>query len=372
MSEDVLTGRSADGPAAQRAQQTGTIDGDGWACPAPLRDSPNILMGHGAGGALSGELVQHLFLAGYGGAAEDDLGDSAVLPVAQGRVAFSTDSYVVKPTFFPGGNIGDLAVNGTVNDLSMSGARPLFLSTAFIIEEGTPLEELGRVAETMGVAAREAGVRLVTGDTKVVDAGHGDGIFVNTAGIGIVEADVDIRPDRARPGDVVLLSGELGLHGIAVMSSREGVEFGTTVESDTAALNDLVRVMIETGADIRVLRDPTRGGLAASVNEIARSSEVGIEVDENALPVPDSVSNACGLLGLDPMLVANEGKLMAIVPESDADRVLEALRQHELGHAAVKIGRCVAEHPGTMVARTGLGATRIVDLPLGEQLPRIC
>lgn len=349
-----------------------TIDADGWVCPLPLRDSPNIVMGHGAGGALSGELVEHLFRSGYGDVATSDLGDSAVLPIGQHRVAFTTDSYVVKPTFFPGGNIGDLAVNGTVNDLSMSGAQPLFLSTAFIIEEGTPLENVGRVAQTMGAAARRAGVQLVTGDTKVVDSGHGDGIFVNTAGIGIVPAEVDIRPDRARPGDVVLLSGELGLHGIAVMSGREGIEFGTTVQSDTAALNDLVRTILATGADIKVLRDPTRGGLAASVNEIATTSGVGIEVTESQLPVPDSVANACGLLGLDPMFVANEGKLMAVVAADDAELVLAAMRGHEFGSRAARIGRCVADHPGTMVARTGIGATRVVDLPLGEQLPRIC
>ncbi|GAB3714990.1 hydrogenase expression/formation protein HypE [Nocardiopsis nanhaiensis] len=376
MSEDVLAG--LDGSARQNSalgaerdeERAATIDG--WVCPAPLRDAPHITMGHGAGGALSGELVRHLFLPGYGEAAADGLGDSAVLPVADQRVAFSTDSFVVRPMFFPGGNIGDLAVNGTVNDLAMSGARPLFLSTAFILEEGTPLEDLHRVASTMGEAARRAGVQLVTGDTKVVESGHGDGIFVNTAGVGVVDPGVDIRPDRAGPGDVVLLSGEIGVHGIAVMSVREGIEFGTALESDTAALNGMVADMIATGADIRVMRDPTRGGLAASVNEIAVSSEVGIEITEDALPIPDAVANACGLLGLDPMFVANEGKLMAIVSAEDADQVLESMRRHELGRRAAVIGTCVAEHPGVMVSRTGLGATRVVDLPVGEQLPRIC
>lgn len=372
MSEHVLTNGRSESARPEDTSEAVAIDVDSWVCPAPLRDSPNIVMGHGAGGALSDELVRYLFQASYGSSGTADLGDSAVLPFAQGKLAFSTDSYVVQPAFFPGGNIGDLAVNGTVNDIAMSGARPLFLSTAFIIEEGTSLADLGRVARTMGAAAREAGVQLVTGDTKVVDSGHGDGIFVNTAGIGIIEHNVDIRPDGARPGDVLLLSGQIGLHGIAVMSEREGVEFGTTVESDTAALHDLVRVMLETGSDIRSLRDPTRGGLAASVNEIARAAEVGIEVDENRLPIPNSVSNACGLLGLDPMFVANEGKLMAVVPEQDADLVLEAMRSHVLGRDAAMIGRCVAEHPATMVARTGIGATRVVDLPVGEQLPRIC
>ena len=363
MSEDVITNGAA--PSA-------TAIDPGWSCPLPLRDSPNIVMGHGAGGALSAELVEHLFLACYGEANGGDGGDSAVLSLAGSRVAFSTDSYVVKPTFFPGGNVGDLAVNGTVNDVAMSGARPLFLSTAFIVEEGTPMEDLGRVARTMGEAALRAGVRLVTGDTKVVDSGHGDGIFVNTAGIGVVDEGVDIRPTRAAAGDKVLVSGQLGLHGVAVMSSRHGVEFGTSVRSDTAALNGLVADMIATGADIHVLRDPTRGGLAASINEIARAARVGIQIDERSLPVPDSVVNACGLLGLDPMLVANEGKLIAIVPAEHADRVLAAMRGHELGAEARVIGECVAEHPGTMVAKTGLGATRVVDLPLGEQLPRIC
>ncbi|GAB3689757.1 hydrogenase expression/formation protein HypE [Nocardiopsis oceani] len=376
MSEDVLAGfngateQDGERGVGQGTERAATIDG--WVCPAPLRDAPHITMGHGAGGALSGELVRHLFLPGYGEAAADGLGDSAVLPVADQRVAFSTDSFVVRPMFFPGGNIGDLAVNGTVNDLAMSGARPLFLSTAFILEEGTPLEDLHRVARTMGEAARRAGVQLVTGDTKVVESGHGDGIFVNTAGVGIVDPGVDIRPDRAGPGDVVLLSGEIGVHGIAVMSVREGIEFGTALESDTAALNGMVADMIATGADIRVMRDPTRGGLAASVNEIAVSSEVGIEITEDALPIPDAVANACGLLGLDPMFVANEGKLMAIVSAEDADQVLESMRRHELGCRAAVIGRCVAEHPGVMVSRTGLGATRVVDLPVGEQLPRIC
>ncbi|WP_020500145.1 hydrogenase expression/formation protein HypE [Sciscionella marina] len=363
MTEDTLPTSTASGPA---------IDADSWVCPLPLRDSPNIVMGHGAGGALSAELVTHLFQPGYGAAGTTELGDAAVIAAQPGRLSFSTDSYVVKPTFFPGGNIGDLAVNGTVNDVSMCGGRPMFLSTSFILEEGTPLEDLARVARSMGWAAERAGVRLVTGDTKVVDSGNGDGIYVNTAGIGVIPDGVDIRPDRAQPGDAVLLSGCLGLHGIAVMSSREGIDFGTTVESDTAALNDLVDVMIGTGADIHVLRDPTRGGLAAAVNEIARSSEVGIEIEESRLPVPEAVSNACGLLGLDPMFVANEGKLMAIVAEQEADRVLEAMRGHEAGQDAVYIGRCVAEHPGAMVARTGIGATRVVDLPIGEQLPRIC
>jgi hydrogenase expression/formation protein HypE len=349
------------------------LDFNAWVCPAPLRDSPAILMGHGGGGVLSGELVEHLFLPAYGvAAAEAQLGDSAIVEVAGSRLAFSTDSYVVKPLFFPGGSIGDLAVNGTVNDIAMSGATPLVLSTAFIIEEGTQLAELGRVAEALGAAARKAGVKLVTGDTKVVDNGNGDGVFVNTAGIGVLADGVDIRPERASVGDVIIVSGEIGVHGVAVMSCREGLEFGTTVRSDSAPLHGLVADMVATGADIHVLRDPTRGGVAASLNEIAKTAKVGVTLVERDLPIPQTVRDACGLLGLDPLYVANEGKLLAFVSPDDADRVLAAMQAHEYGRDARVIGRCIDEHPGMVVARTGLGGTRVVDLPLGEQLPRIC
>ena len=349
------------------------LDFDGWVCPAPLRDSPTIVMGHGGGGAMSSELIEHLFLPAFGEA----LRRSSATPrsstsAGTDRLAFSTDSFVVKPMFFPGGSIGDLAVNGTVNDLAMSGARPLVLSTAFIVEEGTPLGDLGRVAESLGAAARAAGVKLVTGDTKVVDNGSGDGVFINTAGIGLLDPDVDIRPDRATVGDVVLVSGDIGVHGVAVMSCREGLEFGTTVESDTAALHGLVADIIATGTDVHVLRDPTRGGVAASLNEIGRASKVGIELVEHQLPIPQTVKDACGLLGLDPLYVANEGKLLCIVPADRADEVLAAMQQHPLGRNAAIIGSCVEGHPGMVVAKTGLGGTRVVDMPIGEQLPRIC
>ncbi|WP_433870422.1 hydrogenase expression/formation protein HypE [Saccharopolyspora sp. CA-218241] len=349
-----------------------TTDLAAWTCPLPLRDSPTIVMGHGGGGAMSAELVEHLFLPAYSDAAPGELTDSAVLPAGPARIAFSTDSYVVKPLFFPGGSIGDLAVNGTVNDLAMSGAVPLYLSTAFILEEGTALDELGMVATALGDAARAAGVRLVTGDTKVVDAGHGDGIFVNTAGVGLVADGVDIRPSRARPGDAVLVSGDIGVHGVAVLSCREGLEFGTAVESDTAPLHDLVATALATGADVHVLRDPTRGGLAASLNEIAAAAGVGVEIAERDVPVPPEVADACSILGLDPFYSANEGKLVAVVPPEDADRVLEAMRAHPRGTRAARIGTVVADHAGMVVARTGLGASRVVDLPPGEQLPRIC
>ncbi|MEV6555060.1 hydrogenase expression/formation protein HypE [Nocardia sp. NPDC051756] len=349
-----------------------TIDMESWVCPMPLRDSPNIVMGHGGGGAMSGELIEHLFLPAFGAAADAGLGDSAVVTLGGVRLAFSTDSFVVKPLIFPGGSIGDLAVNGTVNDLAMSGARPMVLSTAFILEEGTALADIAQVAKAVGTAALAAGVTLVTGDTKVVDSGHGDGIFINTAGIGLVDDGVDIRPQRARPGDVVIVSGDIGVHGVAVMSCREGLEFGTTVCSDTAPLNGLVAAMLATGADLHVLRDPTRGGVSATLNEIARAAKVGVALDERKLPVPAAVRDACGLLGLDPMYVANEGKLVAFVAPEEADMVLAAMREHPLGARAAAIGVCVEEHPGMVVARTALGGTRVVDLPAGEQLPRIC
>jgi hydrogenase expression/formation protein HypE len=348
------------------------LDFSAWVCPAPLRDSPTVVMGHGGGGVMSAELVEHLFLPAYGAAADAQLGDSAIVEVGSSRLAFSTDSYVVRPMFFPGGSIGDLAVNGTVNDLAMAGAMPLVLSTAFILEEGTALADLGRVAEAIGRAAQAAGVKLVTGDTKVVDSGSGDGVFVNTAGIGVVADGVDIRPERASVGDLVIISGQIGVHGVAVMSCREGLEFGTAVRSDSAPLNGLVAAMIASGADLHVLRDPTRGGVAASLNEIAKASKVGVTLVERDLPIPQAVRDACGLLGLDPLYVANEGKLLAMVAPEDGDRVLEAMRGHEYGRDARVIGTCVDDHPGMVVAQTGLGGTRVVDLPLGEQLPRIC
>ncbi|MEU6084834.1 hydrogenase expression/formation protein HypE [Streptomyces sp. NPDC047108] len=329
-------------------------------------------MGHGGGGALSAELVEHLFTPAYGNATLAGLTDSAALSLGGARLAFSTDSYVVRPLFFPGGSIGDLAVNGTVNDLAMSGARPAYLSCAFILEEGIELSTVGRVAEAVGAAALAAGVTVATGDTKVVDAGHGDGIFLNTSGIGLIPEGVDIRPQRAEPGDVIIVSGPIGLHGVAIMSVREGLEFGVEVTSDTAPLAGLVEAMLAVTPDLHVLRDPTRGGLATSLHEIATASGTGVALTERNLPVPEAVAGACGFLGLDPLYVANEGRLVAFVPRDRADAVLEAMRAHPQGAGAAVIGECVEEHPGMVVARTGLGGTRVVDLPLGEQLPRIC
>ncbi len=348
------------------------VDFSSWTCPAPLRDHDRIVMGHGGGGTLSAELVEHLFAPAFGSDVLAELGDSARLYLDGARLAFSTDSFVVRPLFFPGGSIGDLAVNGTVNDLAMAGAVPAYLSCGFILEEGVELAVVGRVAEALGEAARTAGVTVATGDTKVVDAGHGDGIFINTAGIGVIPAGVDIRPQRATPGDVVLVSGPIGVHGVAIMSVREGLEFGVEIQSDTASLAGLVAEMLAVCPDLHVLRDPTRGGLATSLNEIAGAANVGVRLDERSLPVPDTVANACAFLGLDPLYVANEGKLVAFVPPEHADAVLAAMRAHPLGKEAVAIGHCVPDHPGMVVAATGLGGTRVVDMPLGEQLPRIC
>jgi hydrogenase expression/formation protein HypE len=348
------------------------LDFEGWVCPVPLRDAPNIVMGHGGGGAMSAELVEHLFLPAYGAAADAALSDSAVVDIAGARLAFSTDSFVVKPMFFPGGDIGDLAVNGTVNDLAMSGAVPLVLSTAYILQEGTALSDIARIARSVGTAAAVAGVRLVTGDTKVVDRASGDGVFINTAGIGLLADGIDIRPTRAAAGDVVIVSGDIGQHGMAVMSQRQGLQFSTSLVSDTAALSSLVQAMIGTGADLHVLRDPTRGGVATALNEIARAAAVGIRLVEHDLPIPASVKDACGLLGLDPLYVANEGKLLAIVAQGDVEMVLSAMRAHPNGRNARVIGSCLDEHPGLVTARTAMGGTRVVDLPIGEQLPRIC
>ncbi|MGA5166680.1 hydrogenase expression/formation protein HypE [Streptomyces lavendulocolor] len=329
-------------------------------------------MGHGGGGAMSAELVEQVFLPALAGPAPGGLTDSATVELGGARLAFSTDSFVVRPLFFPGGSIGDLAVNGTVNDLAMSGARAAYLSCGVILEEGVEIATVGRVAEALGAAARTAGVRVVTGDTKVVEAGHGDGVYINTSGIGLVPPGVDLRPERVVPGDVVIVSGAIGLHGVAILSERENLGFEAEIESDCAALGGLVESMLAVTPDLHVLRDPTRGGLAASLNEIAAASGTGVVVQERAVPVPAPVAGACAILGLDPMYVANEGKLVAFVPREHADAVLAAMRAHPLGAEAAVIGEAVAEHPGMVVARTGLGGTRVVDMPLGEQLPRIC
>ncbi|MGP8243162.1 MAG: hydrogenase expression/formation protein HypE [Bryobacteraceae bacterium] len=348
-------------------------DFSGWSCPLPLRDYPNIVLGHGGGGKLSSELVEHLFLPAFRNTALADLGDAALLQLPSSRLAFSTDSFVVRPLFFPGGSIGDLAVNGTVNDLAVSGARPLYLSAGFILEEGFPISNLARIVACMAAAARNAGVAIATGDTKVVEKGHGDGCYINTAGIGVLTDDIEIGPSRARPGDAILVSGFIGDHGMAIMSVREGLEFETVIESDCAPLHEMTAAILGTaGAAVHAMRDPTRGGVASTLNEIAQASKVGISIDETALPVRAEVQSACELLGLDPVYVANEGKLVAIVEAAAAAAVLEAIRRHPKGRDAAIIGRVTTEHAGLVVARTGLGANRVVPMQIGEQLPRIC
>ncbi|MEZ0352367.1 hydrogenase expression/formation protein HypE [Mycobacterium sp. pR1184] len=343
-----------------------------WVCPLPLRETKRIVLGHGGGGVLSEELIENLFLPAFGAAA-GAARDSALVDVAGGRIALTTDSYVVQPLFFPGGNIGDLAVNGTVNDLACSGAQPLALTAGFILEEGLELDVLGAVAETMGRAAASAGVGIVTGDTKVVARGGADQLFVNTAGVGVVPAGVHVGPERARVGDHIIVSGNVGEHGVAIMSVREGIDFGTVVTTDSAPLHRLVAAMLATaGAGVHALRDPTRGGLVAAVVEIARAASVGIELDQAAIPVPDTVSSACSFLGLDPLQVANEGKMVAFIDPAHSEAVLDAIRSRPEGANAAIIGRVVAEHPGMVVGRTPFGTTQVIERQLGEQLPRIC
>jgi hydrogenase expression/formation protein HypE len=341
-------------------------------CPVPITQSEEILLGHGSGGKLSAQLIERIFLPAFRNPLLDALDDQAVVPVDASRIAFTTDSYVVTPIFFPGGDIGELAVNGTVNDLAVGGARPLALSLAFILEEGLPLADLRRVVESARQAAERAGVHIVTGDTKVVGRGSGDKIFVNTSGIGLVPAGIELSSRHVRPGDVVLLSGSIGDHGVAILSQREGLTFEGEIASDTAPLHELVAAALHASPRIHAMRDPTRGGVAATLVEIASRQRVGIDVDERAIPVRDVVRGACEILGLDPLLVANEGKLVVFVPEADASAVLTALRAHPLGRDAARIGRVTDEHPGMVVLRTPIGGDRILDLPFGEALPRIC
>jgi len=340
-------------------------------CPLPMTQHKTIVLGHGSGGRLTAQLVRDLFLPAFDNPALRKLDDQAVLNVAPGRIAVTTDSYVVTPLFFPGGDIGRLAVNGTVNDLAMSGARPLYLTAAFIIEEGLPLEDLRRVTQSMSEAAAEAGVAVVTGDTKVVNRGCADKLFITTAGVGLVPDGISISASNARTGDVVIVSGPIGDHGITIWSTREGIDFGGSLKSDTAPLHSLVEAMIGAG-DVHVLRDPTRGGLGTSLCEIAASSSMGIELDANAVPVREEVKAACEILGMDPLFVANEGRLVAMVSESSAERVLRAMRRLPQGRDACRIGRVVAEHAGMVLVKTEVGGSRILDVPFAEQLPRIC
>jgi hydrogenase expression/formation protein HypE len=341
-------------------------------CPAPLGAGDRILLGHGSGGKLSAALVRTLFLPLFRNPTLERMEDQAVLQVGGARLAFTTDSFVVQPLIFRGGDIGSLAVHGTVNDLAMGGAMPLALSAAFIIEEGLPLETLARIAQSMARAASDAGVGIVTADTKVVEKGKGDGLFINTTGIGLVREGVELSASAARPDDVVLVSGYLGDHGIAIMAQREGLEFDTPVASDSAALHTLVAAMLDASTAIRALRDPTRGGLASTLNEIAELSRAGIALVEETIPVREEVRGACELLGLDPLYVANEGKLIAIVAPEAADALLAAMRAHPLGRDAARIGTVTQANAGLVTIRTSLGTTRVVDMLSGDQLPRIC
>ena len=341
-------------------------------CPTPLTAKDTVLLGHGSGGKLSAELLRDVFLPALGNPLLSQLNDQAILDVNGQRLAFTTDSFVVNPLFFPGGDIGSLAVHGTINDLAVGGATPLFLSAAFIIEEGFPIEDLQKIVVSMQQAAHDAGVQIVTGDTKVVEKGKGDGVFINTTGIGQVSSELKLSADQARPGDKVLINGTIGEHGIAILAQREGLEFETTIKSDSAALHTLVADMLRASSQIRCMRDPTRGGLSSTLNEIAGQSRVGIELDERAIPIREEVAGACELLGLDPLYVANEGKLAAIVAAGDAENVLKAMRNHPLGRQAQIIGTVTRSHPGLVTMRTLLGTSRIVDMLAGDQLPRIC
>jgi hydrogenase expression/formation protein HypE len=334
--------------------------------------SASIKMAHGSGGRLSNELINELFFPAFDNPVLKQANDGALLTLDSRHLAFSTDSFVVNPYFFPGGSIGDLAVNGTVNDIAMCGAVPQFLSTAFILEEGLPIKHLKKIVNSMAAAAQAAQVQIVTGDTKVVERGAADGIFINTSGIGIIQHQQQIAPQNAQAGDVVITNGYIGDHGIAILSQREGLSFETTIQSDTAALHTLVASILGASANIHVLRDPTRGGIAGTLNEIAQASQVEIRLEEYAIPMRDSVRAACDLLGLDPLIVANEGKLITIVAQADSGAVLKAMQQHPLGKESAIIGQVLNQHIGKVTLETSIGSLRVVDMPLGEQLPRIC
>ncbi len=341
-------------------------------CPTPIGDHPHVLLAHGGGGRLMQQLIDRLMRPAFDNPLLAQQHDGAVIEFGGTRLAFTTDSYVVRPLFFPGGDIGTLAVNGTINDLAMCGARPRWLSAGFIIEEGLPMETLARVVDSMRTAAKAACVEIVTGDTKVVDKGKGDGLFVNTAGIGVIEHHATISPARVQPGDAVLVSGDLGRHGIAIMSVREGLRFESVIESDCAPLADIVLRLLDAGIAIHCLRDLTRGGLASALNEIAATARLRIEVDERAIAVREDVQGACEILGLDPLYVANEGRFVVFLPERAADHALAILREHPLGADACRIGSVATAGEPLVTIRSRIGATRILDLLSGEQLPRIC
>ena len=341
-------------------------------CPLPIEDYPNVMLAHGGGGKLMKNLIEKMFIPAFSNDILETQHDSSVVEISGTKIAFTTDSFVVNPLFFPGGDIGSLAVNGTVNDLAMSGAKPLFLSAGFILEEGFPMVELWRIVSSMKAAAEKANVQFITGDTKVVDNGKGDGIFINTAGIGLVETPLEIVPKSVQSGDAILVNGDIGRHGIAIMAQREGLEFESEIESDCAPLNGLVQNLLDENIEIHCLRDLTRGGLASALNEIATSVNRQIEIDESVIPVREDVHGACEILGFDPLYVANEGRMIAFVAPSDAKKALEIMNKHEFGNGSVQIGAVTETRSKLVTMKSTIGATRIVDMLSGEQLPRIC
>jgi hydrogenase expression/formation protein HypE len=338
----------------------------------PIDQYPNIVMAHGGGGKLTRQLIEKMFLTAFNNPLLKTMHDGAVFEPPPSKMAFTTDSYVVRPLFCPGGDIGTLAVNGTVNDLAMCGARPLYLSAGFILEEGFPIETLWRIAQSMARAAGEADVRLVTGDTKVVERGKGDGVFINTAGIGVQESSQEIAPGSIKPGDTVLLSGDIGRHGIAIMAVREGLEFESTITSDCAPLSGIVLSLLASGIELHCLRDLTRGGLASALVEISEAARIHIEINETAIPVREDVQSACEILGFDPLYVANEGRFVCFVPASEAEHTLGQMQSHPLGRQASIIGTVKEARPGLVTMRSRIGTARVVNMLSGEQLPRIC
>ncbi|WP_240928392.1 hydrogenase expression/formation protein HypE [Thalassoroseus pseudoceratinae] len=360
------------------------MDFDELSCPLPNTLADHIQLGHGSGGKLTNDLIKQLFLPAFDNNLLSALEDQATIqlnrwtesksssPFDAARLAFTTDSFVVRPLFFPGGDIGQLAVHGTVNDLAVGGAEPKFLSAAFILEEGLPLTDLARIVISMKTACEAAGVQMVTGDTKVVDRGKGDGVFITTSGIGIVPAGRSLSIRHVQPGDCILVSGTVGDHGMSIMSVREGLEFTTVLKSDNASLNSLTRAMLAACPGIHWMRDPTRGGVAAVLNELVSAVNLGVKIEETALPVRPEVRAACEMLGMDPLYVANEGKLIAVVPPDQTDRLLNTMREHPLGANAAILGEVTTDHPGIVVMKSVIGGERIVTMPAGEQLPRIC
>jgi hydrogenase expression/formation protein HypE len=349
-----------------------TLPEEGIGCPVTISDSDKVLLAHGGGGSLSRQMIQTVFYPSFKNEILMQEHDGAVFKACEKRFAFTTDSYVVQPLFFPGGDIGLLSVNGTVNDLSMCGAKPLYISAGFILEEGLPMEDLRKIVLSMKNAAANASVQIVTGDTKVVEHGKGDKIYINTSGIGIIENEVYISPQNCRMGDLIILSGSIADHGVAILSARGSFEFSTAIKSDTAALNCLVSAILKTSENIHTLRDPTRGGIASSLNEIAQKAKLGIEIDEANIPIKEEVNAACEILGFDPLYIANEGKMLVFVSKTDAERVLKKMQSDPLGRESCIIGRVVNEHPGLVIMKTCIGTRRIIDMLSGEQLPRIC